>query len=246
MPHHSLNRLIRKLESVTTLSEDERKTILELPVRVRDLRANEDVVREGERPSQCCLLVEGFLCRYKILPNGTRTILAFYVPGEIPDAHSLHIDVMDDSLGSVGPSKVALIAHDAMRQLIRQHPGIGDAFWRDTLIDAAIFREWIVNVGSREAYSRIAHLICEIFLKLKAVGLTNGTSFDFPITQSKLGEATGLSTVHINRSVQALRADGLIVLERGRCTISDLERLKEAAMFDPTYLHLRGEQRVAA
>ena len=84
------------------------------------------------------------------MPNGTRTILAFYVPGEIPDAHSLHIDVMDDSLGSVGPSKVALIAHDAMKQLIHRHPGIGDAFWRDTLIDAAIFREWIVNVGSRE------------------------------------------------------------------------------------------------
>jgi CRP-like cAMP-binding protein len=180
------------------------------------------------------------------MPNGTRTILAFYVPGEIPDAHSLHIDVMDDSLGSVGPSKVALIAHDAMKQLIHRHPGIGDAFWRDTLIDAAIFREWIVNVGSREAYSRIAHLLCEIFLKLKAVGLTNGTSFEFPITQSKIGEATGLSTVHVNRSVQALRADGLIVLERGRCTISDLERLKEAAMFDPTYLHLRGDQRVAA
>ena len=187
-----------------------------------------------------------FLCRYKIMPNGTRTIMAFYVPGEIPDAHSLHIDVMDDSLRSVGPSRVALIAHHAMRQLIHQHPGIGDAFWRDTLIDAAIFREWIVNVGSREAYSRIAHLLCEIFLKLKAVGLTNGTSFEFPITQSKIGEATGLSTVHVNRSVQALRADGLIVLERGRCTISDLERLKEAAMFDPTYLHLRGEQRVAA
>src|SRR3954464_12125471 len=142
--------------------------------------------------------------------------------------------------------KVALIAHDAMKQLIHRHPGIGDAFWRDTLIDAAIFREWIVNVGSREAYSRIAHLLCEIFLKLKAVGLTNGTSFEFPITQSKIGEATGLSTVHVNRSVQALRADGVIVLERGRCTISDLERLKEAAMFDPTYLHLRGEQRVAA
>jgi CRP-like cAMP-binding protein len=245
MPHHSLNRLIRKLESVTFLSEDERKTILELPVRVRDLRADQDIVREGDRPSDCCLLVEGILCRYKMLPNGTRTILAF-LPGEIPDAHSLHIDVMDDSLGSVGPSKVALIAHDAMRQLIRQHTGIGDAFWRDTLIDAAIFREWIVNVGSREAYSRIAHLICEIFLKLNAVGLTNGTSFDFPITQSKIGEATGLSSVHVNRSVQALRADGLIVLERGRCTIPDLERLEEAAMFDPTYLHLRGGQQEAA
>jgi CRP-like cAMP-binding protein len=246
MPHESLHRLIKKLESVTTLSEDERKSLLELPVKVTALGADEDIVREGDKPSQCCLLVEGFLCRYKILPNGNRAILAFYVPGEIPDVHSLHIDVMDDSLGTVAPSKVAFIAHDAMKQLIRQHPGIGDAFWRDTLIDAAIFREWIVNVGSREAYSRIAHLLCEIFLKLKAVGLTEGNSFDFPITQSKLAEATGLSTVHVNRSVQALRADGVIELERRRCTILNLERLKEAAMFDPTYLHLRGDQREAA
>ena len=242
MPHQSLNQLIRKLESVTTLSEHERKTILELPVRVRDFRADEDIVREGDRPSQCCLLAEGLLCRYKTLPDGTRTIMAFYVPGEIPDVHSLHIDVMDNSLGTVAPSKVAFIAHDAMKQLIHQHPRIGDAFWRDTLIDAAIFREWIVNVGGRDAYSRIAHLFCEIFLKHKAVGLTNGTSFDFPITQSKLGEATGLSTVHVNRSVQSLRTDGLIVLERGHCRIPDLERLEQAAMFDRTYLHLRSEQ----
>ena len=245
MPHHSLNRLIRKLESVTTLSEDERKTILELPVRVRDLRANEDVVREGERPSQCCLLVEGFLCRYKILPNGTRTILAFYVPGEIPDAHSLHIDVMDDSLGSVGPSKVALIAHDSMKQLIHRHPGIGDAFWRDTLIDAAIFREWIVNVGGREAYGRISHLICELFLKLRAVGLTNGNSFNLPLTQGEIGDATGLSTVHVNRTIMELRADGLITLEKGHCTINNLNGLNEAAMFDPTYLHLKGTSKAA-
>src|SRR3954451_136598 len=139
MPHQSVNQLIRKLESVTTLSEDERKSLLDLPVKVKTLAADEDIVREGDRPSQCCLLAEGFLCRYKTLPNGNRTIMAFYVPGEIPDVHSLHIDVMDDSLGSVGPSKVALIAHDAMKQLIHRHPGIGDALWRDTLIDAAIF-----------------------------------------------------------------------------------------------------------
>jgi biotin operon repressor len=114
------------------------------------------------------------------------------------------------------------------------------------IVASAIFREWIVNVGSRDAYSRIAHLLCEIFLKLRAVGLTNGNSFDFPITQLKLGEATGLSTVHVNRSVQRLRGDGLIVLERGHCTIPDLDRLKEAGMFDHTYLHLRGEQEEAA
>ena len=109
----------------------------------------------------------------------------------------------------------------------------------DTLIDAAIFREWITNVGTREAPGRIAHLLCEIFLTLQAVGLTKGNSFDFPITQSEIADATGLSTVHVNRSVQKLRAEGLIVLEKGRCTITDWEGLNETAMFDPAYLNLK-------
>jgi hypothetical protein len=123
--------------------------------------------------------VRNFLRRSGVFCTGTVCCHTAIFPGEIPDVHSLHIDVMDDSLGTVAPSKVAFIAHNAMKQLIHQHPGMGDEFWRDTLIDAAIFREWIVNVGSREAYSRIAHLLCEIFLKLKAVGLTMD-QFRFP------------------------------------------------------------------
>jgi CRP-like cAMP-binding protein len=165
------------------------------------------------------------------------------VPGDIPDLLSLHIDVMDHSLATMVPSKVAFIPHDALGRLIDQNSRIANAFWRDTLIDAATFREWIVSLGSRDAYSRIAHLICEVFLKLKAVGLTNGNSFDFPITQGEIADAVGLSTVHVNRSIMELRKDGLIILEKGRCTIPDLKRLEEAAMFDPTYLHLTGERR---
>jgi CRP-like cAMP-binding protein len=129
-----------------------------------------------------------------------------------------------------------------MRDLTHAHPRIADKFWRDTLIDAAIFREWIVNVGSRDAYRRIAHLICEIFLKLRAVGLTDGESFGFPITQGEIADAMGLSTVHVNRSIMRLRGDGLIVLERGHCTIQNLPRLKEVAMFDPTYLYLQDDK----
>jgi CRP-like cAMP-binding protein len=150
---------------------------------------------------------------------------------------------MDHSLATIVPSRVAYIPHHALGRLIDQNPGIARAFWRDTLIDASMFREWIVNLGSRDAYTRIGHLICEVFMKLKAVGLTNENSFDFPITQGEIGEATGLSTVHVNRSIMELRKDDLIVLEKGRCTILDLKRLQEAAMFDPTYLHLTGERR---
>jgi CRP-like cAMP-binding protein len=188
------------------------------------------------------MLVEGFLCRYKNLPDGKRQIMAFYVPGDIPDLLSLHIEVMDHSLATIVPSRVAFIPHAALARLIEQNPRIACAFRRDTLVDAALFREWIVNLGSRDAYSRIAHLICEVYLKLKAVELTNGNSFDFPVTQSEIGDATGLSTVHVNRSVMELRKDGLIILEKGRCTIRDLGRLEQAAMFDPTYLHLSEEQ----
>jgi len=239
MRHHSLNRLVTKLDSIISLSDAERTAILDLPIRVRDLAADQDIGREGDRPSQCSLVVEGFLCRYKTLPDGSRTIMAFYVPGDIPDVHSLHIELMDHTLGTVTTSKVGFIPHEDMRRLTQQHPHIAEAFWRETLIDAAIFREWIVNLGSREAYSRIAHLFCEIFLKLKAVGLTHGHSFDFPVTQAKIADATGLSDVHVNRSLMKLRADGLIAIERGRCTIPDMGRLEEAAMFDPTYLHLK-------
>src|SRR5205085_652551 len=127
---------------------------------------------------------------YKSVSDGERQIMAFYVPGDIPDLLSLHIDVMDHSLATIVPSRVAFIPHDALGRLIDQNPGVARAFWRDTLIDASIFREWIVNLGIRDAYSRIAHLICEVFLKLKAVGLTNGNSFAFPITQGEIGDAT--------------------------------------------------------
>ena len=244
MPRQALDQLIRRLETITSLSEDEKNAILALPVKVVELRADADIVREGDRPSQCCLLVEGFLCRYKVLSDGKRQIMAFYVPGDIPDLLSLHIDVMDHSLATIVPSKVAFIPHDPLRRLIDQNPTIAGAFWRDTLVDAALFREWVVNLGSRDAYSRIAHLICEVFLKLKAVGLIKGNSFDFPITQSEIGDATGLSTVHVNRSIMELRKDGLITLEKGRCTIPDFSRLEDAALFDPTYLHLRSGQNV--
>jgi CRP-like cAMP-binding protein len=246
MPRQGLDQLIRRLETITSLSEDEKRAILALPAKVVELRADADIVREGDRPSQSCLLVEGFLCRYKYVGNGKRQIMAFYVPGDIPDLLSLHIDVMDHSLATMVPSKVAFIPHVALRALVHQNPTVAGAFWRDTLVDAALFREWIVNLGSRDAYSRIAHLICEVFLKLKAVGLSNGNSFDFPITQGEIGDATGLSTVHVNRSIMELRKDDLITFEKGRCTIHDLSRLEEAAMFDPTYLHLRTEQNGAA
>jgi CRP-like cAMP-binding protein len=241
MAESPLNRLIRRLEVDTApFSDAEKESILCLPLSIKELRADQDIVREGDRPNQCCVVIEGFQCRYKMLADGERQIMSFHVPGDVPDLQSVFLSTIDHSLGTLTPNRVAFIPHEPLRDLIRQQPGIAERLWRETLIDASVFREWIANVGSRDAYTRIAHIICELFVRLRAVGLANGMKFDFPITQTEIADATGLSTVHVNRSIQQLRADGLITLERGMCHIPDFDALKQAGMFESGYLHMRG------
>ena len=235
----TLHPLVRKLESIAPLSDEERHAIVGLPMMVRNLKADQDIVRDHDRPSQCCLILEGFACRYKVIEGGKRQIFSFHIPGDIPDLQSIHLDIMDHSLGTVVASKVAFIPHETVRAFIRAHPRIGDFFWRDTLIDAAIFREWMAGLGRREAYARIAHLFCELYTKFSAVGLVNGHAFGMPLTQAELGDALGLSTVHVNRTLQELRHNGLIKTQGGRVTIEDWDGLRAAGEFDPTYLHLQ-------
>src|SRR5215208_5594360 len=231
--------LVRKLESILVLSEDEKDVLRNVSGTIKAVGPRQDLVREGDRPSECCLTLEGFAYRYKLTEEGKRQIFSFHIPGDIPDLQSLHLDVMDHSLGTLSACKVMFIPHETVRHLARQCPRIGDAFWRDTLIDAAVFREWIVNLGRREAYGRMAHLLCELYVRLKAVVLTNGDVYEFPLTQAEFGDALGLSTVHVNRTLQDLRGDGLITLRSNSVTVLDWERLREAGEFDPTYLHLR-------
>jgi CRP-like cAMP-binding protein len=235
---HILNPLLRKLESVASVSAEEKAAVLDLPVTVRQMRADHDIVRERDRPTQCCLVLDGWLCRYKILESGTRQIFSFHIAGDIPDLQSLHLKTMDHNLGSLVQSTVAFIQHDSIKALARDFPHICNVLWRDTLIDAAIFREWMVGMGRRDAPSRIAHLLCELFTKLRAVGLTRGFTCDFPITQSVMGDALGLSTVHVNRSVMELRGRGLIKLEKQVLTILKWDELQKEGGFDPLYLHL--------
>ena len=230
--------LVRKLESITDLTPEERQALLDLPMKVQPIGADQDIVREGDRPSRCCLLVQGFACRYKITALGKRQIMAFHIPGDIPDLQSLHLATLDHSLGTITPCEVGFIPHEDMHKLIRHCPRLGDLFWRDTLIDAAIFRAWMVGLGRREAYGRIAHLFCEMMVKLRAVGLADGVTCDLPITQTELGDALGLSTVHVNRVLQELRGDGLITLRSGSLTVLDWDGLRQAGEFDPAYLHL--------
>jgi len=237
---HILNPLIRKLESVASLSAEEKAAVLDLPITVRQMRADHDIVRERDRPTQSCLVLDGWLCRYKILESGARQIFSFHIGGDIPDLQSLHLRTMDHNLGTLVQSTVAFIQHESVKNLAKDFPHICNVLWRDTLIDAAIFREWMVGMGRRDAPSRIAHVLCELFIKLQAVGLTKDYSCHFPITQSVIGDALGLSTVHVNRSLMELRGKGLIKLEKQVLTILKWEELRGEGGFDPLYLHLEG------
>jgi CRP-like cAMP-binding protein len=236
--HSAHDRLIAKLSSISNLSADDVQALRTLPMTIRRVEENADIVRTGERPTRCCLLVDGFLFTYIAVDNGARQITSLHVPGDLPDLQSLHLDVMDHSLGAISQSTVAFIPHAAVRDLAERHSGIASALWRETLVDAAIYREWITNVGARSAYQRTAHLLCEVFYKMKAVGLAAGGWCQFPLTQEEMGDAMGLSTVHVNRTLQQLRADGVIGLQHRRLTVPDWDVLKVAGGFDPTYLHV--------
>jgi CRP-like cAMP-binding protein len=151
---------------------------------------------------------------------------------------SLHIAKMDHNLGTLASSRLMFIPHQTLRELCNAHHNLANVFWRETLVDAGIFREWVTNVGRRDAYARIAHVLCEVFVRCRAVGLVEGTTLPWPVTQNELGDATGLSTVHVNRTLKELRANRLVEIVQGKVIIHDFAKLKAAGEFDPTYLHL--------
>lgn len=235
-PHHDL--MISKLENSFPLSAEEKQALLELPIQLEDVKPHQDIVKMGDKPSQCCLLLEGFSCVYKLSLEGKRQIMTMHIPGDIPDLQSLHLEIADINIASISACKVGYIQHKDLHRLCERFPRLTSAFWRETLVDAAIFREWLLNIGQREGYSRIAHLICEIMLRLKAVGLTDDNTFNMPVTQAELADATGMTPVHVNRVLQALRTDGLIISNKKQITIPDWQKLTEASEFDPLYLHL--------
>jgi CRP-like cAMP-binding protein len=243
--HPEYNPLIRKLDSIFTLTDDERQALETLPMQVVVIKEDQDIVRAGDSPSRSCLLLSGFACVYKLTGDGKRQIAGFSIAGDIPDLQSLHLDVLDNSIGTLTPCRVGFIPHKALRDLCECYPRITAAFWRETLIDAAIFREWVLNVGQREAYSRMAHVFCEMLVRLKAVGLADDHGCDLPITQAEFADALGVTTVHVNRVLQEMRANGIIELRGDRLNIPDWETLKRAGDFDPTYLHLKRDQAAA-
>ena len=238
MEGEDLLPLLRKLQSVSDPTKSERRALAELHPIIKVLGAHEDIVREGERPNVVCLILEGFACRYATVSSGRRQILSFHIPGDIPDVQSLFIKVMDHNLAVLVATKVALIPHDAMRSLIDRNNQISHLLWRDFLVDAAIFRKWIVGMGRRTAYERFAHLICEFATRMHAVGLMEGNMCAMPFTQADVADALGLSNVHVSRVLGRLRKQGLFTWQDGILTIKQWQRLQKAAEFDPSYLQL--------
>lgn len=241
--NHSMDMLIRKLDSIAQLSDEERRAIASLPVTGRLLGPDQDIVHEHDHPSQCCLLLDGWACRYQILSEGKRQIFSFHIPGDIPDLQSLHLKVMDHNVCTLTQATVAFIPHEAILELTAAFPAIAATLWRDTLVDGAIFRQWMVGMGRRTACQAVAHLFCEMYVKLEVVGLARDHAYYLPLTQSELGDALGLSNVHVNRVLRELRTNGWITLHGGKLEIEEWRELTNLCGFDPTYLHL--ERRAA-
>jgi CRP-like cAMP-binding protein len=185
-----------------------------------------------------CMVVDGTAFRYTMVEPGRRQIMACYIPGDIPDLEGLFLKTMDHSLGVLRSCTIAQIPHDAILGLFEEQPRLGEVFWRETLIDSAVMRKWLACVGRRSPMSCIAHMICEFVARMQAVGLSDRVTCDFPMTQTELGDAAGLSTVLINRTIRDLRKRGLVTWGIHSVTINDWAGLAQVGQFDPAYLQL--------
>jgi len=232
------NAFLRRLTVVSDLQAPDLETIRTLPLSIREFPAGSVIVREGDRPRESFLILEGFVCAYKITGEGRQQIPALYVAGDVPDLHSLHLKVIDTGFRTITPARLGFSTHTDLNRICERSYAITRALWRITLIDGAVFREWETNIGRRDAATRLSHFVCEMYLRLRAVGLTDGLSFVLPLTQQDLGDAMGLSTVHVKRTLQTLRGEHLLRYESGKIEILDWNKLKVRGDFDPTYLHL--------
>ena len=230
--------VLRRLAVFRRLSEGA-AAVVDRTLRERVLRldAGQDLIAEGARPDRIRFILSGWLARYKTLEDGRRQIVNFVLPGDICDAFGYLLPRQDHSICALTPVVYSEIERDRFEALAASDRILGEALICESLVSCAIQREWAVNIGRRMALERVAHLLCEIVERLRPVGLVNGDSCSFPATQMDLADATGLSVVHLNRTLQELRATGLIVLRDRNLTISDLEALKSVGLFNAGYLY---------
>jgi CRP-like cAMP-binding protein len=230
--------LLAKLERQFDLSPEERAAVAALPSRVVPVAPDERLHAAGDRPDSCLVVLDGLISSSRDIEDGKRQIMSFYVKGDMPDLRTLHLGLIDCDVFAMSPGRVAVVSHGDLRRLLDAQPRIAAALWRSTLVIAAIYREWIVNIGHRSALARVAHLMCEMMTRLESVGLAQGSTCDLPLTQAHLSAATGLSAVHVNRTLQELRRRGLLAFGNGRLSIPDRAALAQVAHFRPDYLYL--------
>lgn len=231
--------LIRKLREHSRLGREDLAELNALSHTTRELRPDEDLIRQGDDPSVSALVVRGMVARYHLLPNGQRQYLSFHMAGDMPDSQALFIDKMDHAVCAIGPALIALLPHKELLAAFNRRPPLAFAIWRETLIDAAIFREAITNNSARNMPARMAHLFCELFYRARASGLTGENICQVPIGLAQLGEALGMSIATVNRTLQQLRASRSADLRGGELVIRNWSKLAEIGQFNPGYLHLK-------
>jgi len=237
------NPLIRNLGRHDRLSEEEKRVLEDAIAHTKTVNRGEDMVREGDRPKESLLLLEGFAARYKMTESGRRQITSIHIPGDFVDLHGYLLKVMDHAVLALTSCRMGIVPHEALRRITERHPHLSRLLSLNIAIDGAVHRQWLAMTGKPSAHTRFAHLLCELFLRLQVVGQTEGHRFRLPLTQQTLGDMLGLSTVHVNRTLQELRAEGLVSWTRDLVEILDWERLQQVAEFDPTYLNLINEPR---
>lgn len=232
-----------KLRARDDLSPEEEQAVSGLVGSFADVAKDRTVIRHGEELQHSVLLLSGWLARAKDLPGGERQLAELHVPGDFADLHSFTLKRLDHDVISITPCKIALVPHNRLREITEQHPHLTRLFWLMTNIDASIQREWTLSLGQRTAISRMAQLFCELNVRLAIGGLVQGNSFDFPLTQVELGQCLGLTSVHVNHTLQELRRRGVVELQGGRLTILDPVALRKVAEFDDTYLYVEKRPR---
>jgi CRP-like cAMP-binding protein len=242
---HPLGYLLRELERNSALPEEDRRLVLDLPYRLRRLDSGSYLVREGDLPSHCTVLVTGYAYRQKVTGDGSRQILAICIPGDAVDLQNMFLDISDHSVQLLTQCQVADVPREALQNLVLTRPCIGTAIIQLTLVESSILREWVVNVGRRDARARIAHILCEFAVRLEERGLMIDHGFELPMTLEQLADATGLTSVHVNRVLKSLEADGLINRRRRHIHFDDWRALQDAGDFSRRYLHVSDEDTLA-
>lgn len=236
-----LERLTRRLERFGALGPEERVALATLLTGDRAFAPREDIIAERRAGDTLYLIVEGFACRSRLLPDGRRQILGLLLPGDLCDLRLLLLGRIDHSISALNMVRASLLPLAPLHAALEQHPRLARALWCDTAAEGAIAHEWMMNVGFRTAFERVAHLLCEVYWRLEAVGLASDNHCRLPLTQTELGDAVALSAVHINRTLMSMRRSGLVSLQGGTLVLHDRKALQNAAGFDPGYLYLPTE-----